>query len=65
MSQCSRCKADFNCAMVDGLAGDAGDVHATGLICWCMHLPTLAGADLNGTCLCPACLKALLKQQAE
>ncbi|HWJ95927.1 MAG TPA: cysteine-rich CWC family protein [Telluria sp.] len=48
MSICTRCGAEFGCAMADG-AGDP---------CWCTTLPPavpLPGEQAG--CWCPACLK--------
>jgi hypothetical protein len=49
MSKCTRCGAEFGCAMADG--GDAP--------CWCTALPQVVpvpGAPAG--CWCQACLKA-------
>lgn len=56
MSRCTRCGAQFGCAMADGL--DAP--------CWCVSMPPLVAvpaADEASGCWCPACLKAHLEQQ--
>jgi hypothetical protein len=48
MSTCTRCGAEFGCAMADGGAGP----------CWCTELP--AAVPVPGeaaACWCPACLK--------
>ncbi|HEX8613274.1 MAG TPA: cysteine-rich CWC family protein [Telluria sp.] len=51
MSTCSRCGAQFGCAMADGTAGP----------CWCTELPPVVAVpaeDGAAACWCPACLKA-------
>jgi hypothetical protein len=64
MSICTRCGAEFGCAMADGGAGP----------CWCTTLPPLVpvpGAaaqahtqDSTPGCWCPACLRQHIAQQA-
>ena len=62
MSICTRCGAEFGCAMADGGAGP----------CWCTTLPPVvpvpaaqAGAgDAAPGCWCPACLRQHIAQQA-
>ena len=56
MSVCSRCGAEFGCAMVDG--GDGP--------CWCTALPPVVAVPVQGeaaACWCPACLKQHIDQQ--
>lgn len=70
MSLCSRCGASFMCAMTDGVDGakDAGSAP-----CWCTTLPPLPADVLQAvavgksgdTCLCPACLRAVVIAAAE
>jgi hypothetical protein len=56
MSTCSRCGAQFGCAMADGSDGP----------CWCTELPPIVpvpvpvpGAPgVDTSCWCPACLRA-------
>ncbi|SHH43514.1 cysteine-rich CWC family protein [Massilia sp. CF038] len=48
MSVCSRCGADFGCAMADGLPGE----------CWCISLPPVVAVPSGvASCWCPTCLK--------
>jgi hypothetical protein len=55
MSVCSRCGAEFGCAMADGSAGP----------CWCTTLPAVVPLpDSEGACWCPACLKQHIADQA-
>ncbi|MDP3672479.1 MAG: cysteine-rich CWC family protein [Telluria sp.] len=60
MSNCSRCGAQFGCAMADP--------EAAGAPCWCTELPALVPVpgDTAG-CWCPACLRQHLAahQQGE
>jgi len=53
MSTCSRCGAEFSCAMVDA------DLAAAAQPCWCTYLPaSLPVPSAPGaSCWCPACLK--------
>ncbi|MEV4780357.1 cysteine-rich CWC family protein [Burkholderia sp. LMU1-1-1.1] len=53
MSTCSRCGAEFSCAMVDA------DPAAAAQPCWCTYLPaSLPVPSAPGaSCWCPACLK--------
>jgi hypothetical protein len=54
MSTCTRCGAEFGCAMADG--SDAP--------CWCTQLPPVVpvpGAQAG--CWCPACLRAHIEAQ--
>ncbi len=56
MSACSRCGAQFGCAMADGL--DAP--------CWCLAMPLVVAvpaSDGGAACWCPACLKAHIAAQ--
>ncbi|MDL2356246.1 MAG: cysteine-rich CWC family protein [Pseudomonadota bacterium] len=49
MSTCSRCGAEFSCAMADGGAAP----------CWCTALPAAVPLPVPGqpaACWCPACL---------
>jgi hypothetical protein len=62
MSACSRCGAGFACGMTDDGARNEP--------CWCMQLPILpleaflaVGGDAAESCLCPACLHALVAAQ--
>lgn len=59
MSQCAQCGTEFNCQMVDGLQD--GQQQAA---CWCTALPPLTGVLLEGTCLCPTCLRERLQATA-
>jgi hypothetical protein len=55
MSTCTRCGAQFGCAMADG--SDAP--------CWCAELPPVVpvpGAEAR--CWCPACLRQHLAGSA-
>jgi hypothetical protein len=56
MSQCAQCGAQFSCGMADRDATDSGAP------CWCTELPLLLGVPLEGTCLCPNCLRERLLQ---
>jgi hypothetical protein len=54
MSTCTRCGAEFGCAMADGAADP----------CWCTQLPSVVpvpGAPAG--CWCPACLRAHIEAQ--
>jgi hypothetical protein len=56
MSTCTRCGADFSCAMAEGASAP----------CWCTQLPPalpLPGAP--AACWCPACLKQHIAAQQE
>lgn len=58
MSTCSRCGAEFGCAMADGGEGP----------CWCTELPAVVAvpaADGAAACWCPVCLKQHIAAQAE
>ncbi|WP_307721850.1 cysteine-rich CWC family protein [Massilia sp. HP4] len=49
MSICTRCGAEFGCAMTDG-AGEP---------CWCTSLPPAVAVPQEAVgCWCPACLRA-------
>jgi hypothetical protein len=64
MSICTRCGAEFGCAMADGGAGP----------CWCTTLPPVVpvpepaaqGGNLDAAsgCWCPACLRQHIAQRA-
>ena len=51
---CIKCGAAFDCG--EG-SGDAG--------CWCAGLPAVFPYGHDGDCLCPACLKQLLKKRID
>jgi hypothetical protein len=56
MSVCTRCGAQFGCAMADGTADP----------CWCTAMPPVVAVPEPGEavgCWCPACLKAHIEQQ--
>jgi len=54
MSTCTRCGAQFACAMTDG--GDQP--------CWCMALPPAVAVPSEAAgCWCPACLRAHIAAQ--
>jgi hypothetical protein len=58
MSTCTRCGAEFGCAMVDG--------NGDGAPCWCTTLPPVVTLPLAGEaagCWCPACLKQHIAQR--
>jgi hypothetical protein len=58
MSTCTRCGAEFGCAMVDGNDGAP---------CWCTKLPPVVALPASGEtagCWCPACLEQHIAQQA-
>lgn len=72
MSQCTRCGAEFHCAMADGAVRDGGAAPAqTGSSatveapCWCTELPMLLPVPVAGAagCWCPACLRAEIAAQ--
>ena len=49
MSTCTRCGAEFGCAMADGAADK----------CWCMALPPAVAVPSDALgCWCEACLRA-------
>jgi hypothetical protein len=55
MSHCSRCGAEFGCAMADGGEGP----------CWCTEMPpVVAVPGPDAACWCPACLKQHIAEQA-
>ena len=55
MSTCTRCGAEFGCAMADGGAGP----------CWCTELPPIVPVPgVDASCWCPACLKLHIDQQS-
>jgi hypothetical protein len=56
MSTCSRCGAQFSCAMKDADPA-AGSVAAQP--CWCTYLPAAVPlpSDAGASCWCPACLR--------
>jgi hypothetical protein len=53
MSTCSRCGAQFSCAMKDA------DPAAAAQPCWCTYLPAAlpVPSDAGASCWCPACLR--------
>ena len=51
---CPSCKEPFRCGVT---GGDA--------TCWCMSLPPVTPSDRESSCLCPKCLEAEAKRQAE
>jgi hypothetical protein len=53
MSTCSRCGAEFNCAMADA------DPSAPPQPCWCTYLPASlpVPSTPGASCWCPDCLK--------
>ncbi len=54
MSICTRCGAEFGCAMIDGDSTP----------CWCMALPPVVKVPQGAAgCWCPACLRAQLAAQ--
>jgi len=56
MSTCTRCGAQFGCAMADGAAAP----------CWCTRLPPLVPVPGVGAgCWCPACLEAHIAAAAD
>jgi hypothetical protein len=56
MSSCSRCGAEFGCAMADG-----SDVP-----CWCTELPPVVPVPGEaGACWCPACLKQHIAERTD
>jgi hypothetical protein len=56
MSKCTRCGAEFGCAMADG--ADAP--------CWCTALPPVVPLPgVQAGCWCPACLKAHIASETD
>ncbi|PQO95934.1 hypothetical protein C5614_17560 [Massilia phosphatilytica] len=58
MSTCTRCGAEFGCAMADGTDGGAP--------CWCTKLPPVVPLPSPGAaagCWCPACLEQHIAQR--
>jgi hypothetical protein len=58
MSTCTRCGAEFGCAMADG--------NDDGAPCWCTKLPPVVALPLVGEaagCWCPACLEQHIAQR--
>lgn len=54
MSICTRCGAEFACAMSAGASAP----------CWCMALPPALKVPLDAVgCWCPACLRAQIAAQ--
>jgi hypothetical protein len=53
MSTCSRCGAEFSCAMADA------DPSAPPQPCWCAYLPASlpVPSTPGASCWCPDCLK--------
>lgn len=55
MSACTRCGAEFGCAMADG--GQEA--------CWCTQFPAVVPVPgVEAGCWCPACLKLHIDAQA-
>jgi hypothetical protein len=57
MSTCTRCGAEFGCAMADGNDGAP---------CWCTRLPPVVALPPAGAaagCWCPACLEQHIVQR--
>lgn len=72
MSQCTRCGAEFHCAMADGgvraresAPAPAGSPATAQAPCWCTELPMLLPVPLAGAagCWCPDCLRAEIAAQ--
>ncbi|WP_374363481.1 hypothetical protein [Pseudoduganella danionis] len=72
MSLCTRCGAEFHCAMADGAGrtSDAAPVQngssaVAEAPCWCTALPMLLPVPLAGAagCWCPDCLRAEIAAQ--
>ncbi len=59
MSTCSRCGAQFSCAMADPDGSNAP--------CWCAALPTVVPVPgvPGAACWCPTCLRAHIAQQTD
>ena len=53
-SACARCGAAFTCGAESGAPK-----------CWCVAQPRLQNLLAYQTCLCPACLAAALKEEAD
>jgi len=54
MSTCTRCGAEFGCAMVDGSPEP----------CWCTALPPALPVPQEAAgCWCPACLRAHIEAE--
>ncbi|MEQ2005969.1 MAG: cysteine-rich CWC family protein, partial [Limisphaerales bacterium] len=53
--RCPECGAAFECL-----------AHCAANTCWCMELPRLPmPTDASADCLCPACLRARIAQEAK
>ncbi|MYM41346.1 hypothetical protein [Duganella qianjiadongensis] len=72
MSQCTRCGAQFHCAMADGAApaidaasAQSGSSAVAEAPCWCTELPMLLPVPVAGAsgCWCPDCLRAEIAAQ--
>ena len=62
MSVCSRCAAEFTCAMAD----------QTGQPCWCAQLPLAPQLPIypelmkdQASCYCPVCMQEWLQKHAQ